>query len=146
MFTPKNASTAEPRVYVRCPPRSLASELLPRATGWFRAHRVRSQASSYRGQSDDSVPAAFARKRAPTAGNRMVRCPPRSPVGVRLRTNLPQRIQNLHTQNRPHGRTAGLRSVPAAFARKRAPTAGNRMVSCPPRSRASGNAIRITNH
>jgi hypothetical protein len=97
MFTPKNAPTAEPRVYVRCPPRSLASELLPRAREWFGARRI-------------------------------------PPVGVRLRTNLPQRIKNLHTQKRPCGRTAELRSVPAAFARKRAPTAGNRMARCPPRS------------
>jgi hypothetical protein len=62
----------------------------------------------------------------PTAAPSQARC--RSPLADEPSTTH----RNVHTQKRLYGRTAGLRSVPAALARKRAPTAGNRMARCPP--------------
>ena len=111
------------------------------------------------GQWGGSVHAAFARKRAPTGGNELASCTHWSPaVGVRLRTNLirsfgARRVRSQASSYRGqwnafvHALCARCRSpladepvemisVPAVFARKRAPTAGNGMVRCPPHSRA----------
>ena len=134
MVTPKSAPTAGPRVYVRCPPCSLASELLPRAIGWLGAHRAPAVGVRLRTNLPQRIQNGHTQMRpcGRTAGNRMVRCPPRSRCRSPLADEPSRAHRNVHTQKRPHGRPAGLRSVPAAFARKRAPTAGNRMARCPP--------------
>jgi len=50
------------------PPRSLASELLPRATEWFRARRVRAQGRSHRRTPSDPRPRQPVRQPRPSAG------------------------------------------------------------------------------
>jgi hypothetical protein len=144
----------EPVAIVRCPPRSLASELLPGATEWFGARRVRvvgvrlrtnllrsfgarrvrSQASSYRGQRDGLVHAAFARKRAPTGGNGMVWCTPCS-LASEL---LPGATGWFGARRvRPQaGSYRGMRSAAGAF-RQRRPNH---------ESRITNHESRITNH
>jgi len=96
----------------------------------FGARRVRAQARSYRGQWNGSVPSAFARKRAPTAGSRAARCTPYSRCRSPLADEPSRAYRIVHTQNAPTAEPQDA-PCPSVFARKRAPTAGFDIAGCP---------------